>query len=482
MRQVLAVGEWAKRRDGLLEQTLRQLVFMSLLLLGMFNDFALIDPHSAMFRSPSQFLLYLTLVPFGLSIAVFGVKSRRYSVRLEHYLLALFVAWTMLSFFANWEAIAYLAVSGANGAQTYFDTMRFIVLMAICCVVISYVFADDRSLLAVARQGLVWSFILIMPYVLVEFLAKFLFYEPAQRLLAILDVYFHARRGQEYTEIFRLRGLAFEPSFFAAYLCVVFPWLLARSHDTGRMRDMTLVVLALACVVFSRSRTAYVAIPIEILCYLFIARGGESVNRRRAGRRRWTIGILGALLLVISTWVSHDANFPDLLKIVESTPSLLNWSVTSNFTRIGSQEAALRIAVQHPIFGVGPGLSGAYLEYYYPQYIYAGSEVMTWIAGAHRDFSAPAFGLFAQVAAEWGLVGLMIYLALWYRCLAAIRKVVSTTQKKYGLLDADGVALYTSIVGVLVASFGLNGVIFTGYWMLLILAFTYIQCSYRPRI
>jgi O-antigen ligase len=468
--------------DRLLQKTLLFLLFLSLLFLGAFNDFALIDPDSAMLRTPSQVPLYLTAVVFAGYFVCFGVRRRQSVLGMEHQMLALFVFWMLASYVANFYSIATTDATIIAGMRVYLNSMRLIVLMGACCTIFSYVFTDRERVLDVASKAIVWSFIVVIPYTVIEFFAVFLYYEPAQSLMQMLDVYLHARRDDDYTgQIFRLRGLAFEPSFFAAYLSVVLPWLLAAARKRGFWPKVW-VALALAFALLSRSRTAYVVILLELLLFYFLVKKEELKGGWiSASGRILLMGLVIAVVGVVA--VSSDISgsdasalgvAPDQVQEVAGTfSSLLDESVTSNITRVGSQHAALLMALDNPVFGVGMGMSGAHIEHYYPIYFYASDEAQLWLRSAHLDFSAATFGLFVGIAAELGLVGLAIFIALWGVCLKRIYQRM--LPKRGGReLEPYGLALFVSSIGTLTAGFGLNGSSFTGYWLLLALAFIYI--------
>jgi len=463
--------------DRLLQKTLLFLLFLSLLFLGAFNDFALINPDSAMLRTPSQVPLYLTAIVFAGYFACFGIRKRRFAFGTEHQLLALFIFWILASYVANFLSIATTDAATVTGTRIYLNSMRLIVLMAACCTIFSYVFTDREKVLETASKAIVWSFILVIPYTLIEFFAVFLYYEPAQGLMQMLDVYLHARRGNEYVDqLFRLRGLAFEPSFFAAYLSVVLPWLLAAARKRGFLAKF-LLALALAFALFSRSRTAYVVIFFELLLFYVLVKSHEPGKGWSSAIWRVFLAtcfaaLVGAILLVNNV-SDFGGTTEQVAQISDTASSLTDESIGSNVTRLGSQHAALLMALDNPVFGVGLGQAGGHMEEYYPAYFLAGDEAQLWLRVAHFELAAPTFGLFVGIAAELGFVGLAIFLVLWGFCLKRTYQKMVRLRDERGL-EPHGLALFVSSIGTLLAGFGLNGNSFTGYWLLLALSFIYI--------
>lgn len=178
----------------------------------------------------------------------------------------------------------------------------------------------------------------------------------------------------------------------------------------GRRRYLALPYLSVAIValLLTFSRGAW-------LGFLVMLGTLGLVNR---GARRWAVlGILGvAIGLAFVPQLAHRF--------------LTSFDLSANAPRLYIWRAALDMIQAHPIFGVGAGV----FMHVYPQYV---------LPGAPEPVAAFAHNLFLQVAAEFGLVGLAIFLAILGRVMWQAWRLARTGNVFYQ-------GIFAALVGVLI--------------------------------
>ncbi len=139
----------------------------------------------------------------------------------------------------------------------------------------------------------------------------------------------------------------------------------------------------------------------------------------------------------------------------------------STITRFGSQLAAIGLWLDNIVFGVGPGLSGAYLPDYYPNWMLANSnEIQIWTALSKENLGSPTFSIYTRILAEYGIFGAIIACGILTSLISKMRRIIRSIQLTYGERAKIRVFLM-SLAGCLITFFGLDGIGFPGFWILL---------------
>jgi hypothetical protein len=274
----------------------------------------------------------------------------------------------------------------------------------------------------------------------------------------------------------RVTSTLFEPADFGTYAIYVLPWILAALLSTtfprGRMIPilwtkaalLVAAILMLALAMFS-GRTAALGAPAIVVIYvgvcLLLKISGSADGAKAAG----LIMVAGAVLLyLLPLWVV--SSFNDVL--VQSAIASAN---TSNVSRLGTVVILLNLFHDHPLFGVGMGQYGFYVAQYLPPWANT-FEFQRWLGDSNSSFF-PSFAVFAKIAGEMGLVGLLVWVGF---LVDLLRKVWRSIWAKY--LD-DGQFPYFGIaIAVSFFSLGLTGLGMASYRVFWIWALLGLGASY----
>ena len=267
-----------------------------------------------------------------------------------------------------------------------------------------------------------FSFVLTFTYVLLEVV----FYVLPVRIIDIsvmtfLESIFHDRQRVLLMEdMRRVRGFAFEPSYFVPVLFFMLPFIL---------NNRSLVLAWCLTVILTFSPTAYLA----SLAFWFMYKAPKTLNIM--------------VIFIVSVFICLFLYFISVEVIV------IPWNLLSSSTiRIGSWVSSLSMIYNNIFFGVGPGMSGYWVHMYYPEFFYSSWEANNWISLGKNEFSAPTF---ASILTLISVIGVLpVFYTVLYMVLKSSKKKVNNNRL--------GTA---SIVAMLISSFGVNDYSFAGFWI-----------------
>lgn len=142
----------------------------------------------------------------------------------------------------------------------------------------------------------------------------------------------------------------------------------------------------------------------------------------------------------------------------------------SNTIRAVSQNAALRLGLQNPVFGIGLGQFGFYLPEFIIERIreIEDSEVRNTIQKFIRNSPSspwpPTYSLFMRILAELGFIGLGIWLLIWITIIAQFYRHIVQKDNHVNLFM---VSLLTCTIGMIVVMFSHDSFRYSGYWITL---------------
>ena len=184
-------------------------------------------------------------------------------------------------------------------------------------------------------------------------------------------------------------------------------------HEKSRLRRLVAAgsaVLIVAAVILSYSRGAFVTLAVLLLLLALVQR-----------RRRWPVLVGGALVFVLVVAVAPG--YRERLATLQGARGLFSNQAPEQpdaVTRGRATEmlAALNVFRDHPIFGVGPG---QYSPFYSISY-----HMNPEIAFRYIPKSRRAHNLYAELAAETGILGLTVFCSIFswllYRLWQARRR------------------------------------------------------------
>lgn len=420
------------------------LAWFPIALIPMFNDFPLFGGVSIL-RSPSIFsyILFLPLILIwffrtpAYRKSVSDVRGLIYIFWIFLFLVFLFKM-LVLNFYNDRDELAFRFFMGA------FITMTFLLIMSLTFqsltkYSIKELFEHINSAVLFAS----WSLVI---YGLIEFTAPYS--GLSNTLLFFLEYIFHDRPIGDYYGN-SIRSLAFEPS----YLTLPIVFLLALNFINIHKKSNLLVVFFLFLIgILSGSRLLAVILMVTIFIYFALRRG------------------IGMKTIIYSSLMIVPFGFI----LVETILSLftIDANMVSNIQRYGTYVAGFYLILDYPIFGVGFGLGGGYLDNYYPDFFYGTYTSDIWIQGA--SFGGSFLSWPIRFVAEVGLFGTILAFSISFiivRRLFKMRNKYSpnTVEKK----SIDSILSLWFILPI--ASFGIDGYIFMGFWINLGLTLFLIQ-------
>lgn len=195
----------------------------------------------------------------------------------------------------------------------------------------------------------------------------------------------------------RPSSFATEPSIYAAWIAFVWPIVFysARSLRGGRVRigAWLLLVMMVASGYLSHARTFAVILMLQLI-YV----GYWVVQRRQA----WGKRVRSLLFTLCITSVA-------VLILVGRLATLVDVSDNkSNLARLAYTVTGIRVAIAHPLVGVGIGQFGNFFARYVPEFALAIREVRQHAFGMSQ-FRASTFNLFVRFACEFGFpIGILL--------------------------------------------------------------------------
>lgn len=258
----------------------------------------------------------------------------------------------------------------------------------------------------------------------------------------------------------RAQGPVNDPNRFAQILIVLLPMtiFLQRTARTraARLGAAAAGVLVLIGMSLTLSRGAYVALAVIGVVMLV-------VKWARLWRVVAAVALLAlALPMMTPHFVPRLMSISGVGALVSGEPAAARTADSSTLLRTTAMLAALRVSLDHPVLGVGPG---QFAPFYVREYASA-------LDVRFRDLDRPyrAHNLYLELAAELGLVG-----------LAAFLVIVGTVL--YGLWRARGIwrgvdpersdlatALALSLIAYLSTGLFLHLNFLRYYWLLVALA------------
>ena len=250
----------------------------------------------------------------------------------------------------------------------------------------------------------------------------------------------------------RACGPVNDPNYFAQILLVVLPmaFVLTKASQ-GRSAKLTALLLAalvLSGVLLTYSRGGFIVLILLILLMI------------RFGYFRLRHILLGAIpvVAIVAAVAPGYLTRMDSLRGVSDIESVSDAAVRGRLTEM---LAAWNVFIDHPVVGVGPG---QYEPFYSIEYMDDPG-----VAFRQIDKERPAHMLYFELAAETGIIGILIFLGLVLTVLGRIRRARRDCHHRPDLVHlANGIEL--GIVTYLGTGIFLSFAFMRYWWLLLALA------------
>ncbi|MGL5351957.1 MAG: hypothetical protein ACRDA5_01380, partial [Clostridium sp.] len=262
---------------------------------------------------------FIIIIPI---IFMLFVKRREiyFNRTIETDLLAIFMIWICITSILNMSDIfdnTFKGRSGFNKFVLQFMVVIFMLLVSYCSEILIKI---KNITLYDFRKYIAYSLIPVFIYGTIEmlnFAGVFDLSTILEKLSSIFQMYY---RGEVYPK--GIRGISGEVSYFAMYAAFAMPWIISYifTETSKKKKNLFRLVVAylILLLVFSKSRTAYAIIFIEIFLFtamVFIAKTTKKVKIDLAK----AIGVLFVAFYVINnTQVSNiagDENSVDKISI-----------------------------------------------------------------------------------------------------------------------------------------------------------------------
>jgi hypothetical protein len=215
----------------------------------------------------------------------------------------------------------------------------------------------------------------------------------------------------------RLRTVSFEPPAFGNFAGLAWPWLLYAVAVTKRLRRVLHVMLLVAfsiLIMGAEARTGWLLLGANLLScgllkVLFLPLNGR-VNKPVA----WIAGAV-VLLTIGSVIVFYAASLDSVVRVVVRGDSV------SDLSRLAYQITAVSIFASGPILGAGLGQFAFKAALYMPAWGFLSPEIGLSLSGGEAPWPN-TYSLYARLAAELGLIGLLGWLAIWVTLILSVHR------------------------------------------------------------
>jgi len=280
----------------------------------------------------------------------------------------------------------------------------------------------------------------------------------------------------------RLSGLAYEPSWLAAQLTILFfPWLTAYLLSSYKLRIKKWLAAGLLAVgwlvlFLTYSRAGLLVAGVSTAAAV-LAAGGQhikkglgwffkpfakvSISRAFVFRIIIVIGII-AVVLVGFAILSRNPYISNLWT-VSTDKGIVNYFI-DNFAggRLAYVTAGFEVFNEHPFFGIGLGGAGFYMYDHMPEWSQSGipevSEILTPDSGIFLNVKS----MYVRLLAETGIIGLFAFLAFLFSILAS---GLTFLRKGTAFGRFIGIAALQSWVALAITLFSRESLTFPVMWV-----------------
>ena len=132
----------------------------------------------------------------------------------------------------------------------------------------------------------------------------------------------------------------------------------------------------------------------------------------------------------------------------------------SNIARSSMQNAAIKIGIDNPIFGVGLGQFAFNFSDYISENSLRSHEVQVWLDESNPTWP-PVHSLYHRIVAETGFVGLILYFLFFFIiCLKLLIKIIKSKH------DILGSLLLLSYCSIIIGSLTIDTFLLTHFWLM----------------
>lgn len=345
--------------------------------------------------------------------------------------------------------------------------------------------------LRLAVRAVTCSCCVLLVYAIVEVL-YLVGNETAKEILSFINPYIHpivTSHGWWPPLLWKgqLRLVFPEPSNVGNYIAFGLPliWYGYIQADTNRRAALPLTMVMAFLVFMTKARTAYAMLAgmlLLLVCLIFGGRQYELLKKFAVLIVCVTIGFVGYVSFVKTTSLSRANQAQSVVQrtLEDNLVSLASNNKRSNGARYGLLKAHFRTGLQHPLLGVGKGLTGVYVADNFTPEEAANGEISSWIRYQEErgpmaaGYSMPdAMNEFVSRFSSTGILGLGTFLFPFaYVLLRLLKKWVIRK-------DLTAMMMMLALISSMMA--GCNGSLNLMYAVWLLLGLSYAVAFGRER-
>ncbi len=432
----------------------------------------------------------IATILYGYMLVFRKVRSVLLPKEISFKFLVFFLIFIAISGIFNFNGILHNHGYGTGGTARFLKTYLEVIFVTVS-VLIVYDAAKitwRENTFNTVRKALLFSFIIPGAYAFLQALYLFNF----KSILPLINVLFqslHLFLAPKFLNVNyngRINSVAAEPSIFGTYLNFIFPWVLSYFYIAKRNKWIIIALLAYIILInfLTYSRTGYFEIIAAIFAYLLFAKFSNNKSISVITNKI----IIPLIILFISAVVFFGIMKRN--KIINTynslSPSMIfnakknsNW--ISDESRLIPQLIGFKIAMAHPIFGVGFGQFGFYLSKYLPKWALNDPRLKA-ETNPNKSLAVgfpPARGLLALIAAQTGFVGLFLWLSIWISLFYSVFKLYRKMGDKNIYMSLFGIIILSNIIIVFLDWISNDSFRFYSYWFTLGLGLYYIYYGKR---
>lgn len=262
--------------------------------------------------------------------------------------------------------------------------------------------------------------------------------------------------GRQFSRIY---SVCQEPSTFCTYMAFVFPWLFYIAYKDFSYKKIFLVLSGLILTFLSQSRLGYVVVSLEFILLLLFT--STHIKKKRLAE---SVGILFISSFVVAFFYSDEISslIDNIITVFQTLDFYNEGRSTSNYTRYGTQLAGLKMFLDYPVLGVGPGQSMFYMEEYLPFWAWLSPEIQ----GIVQNAAMNIYNVHVKILAEYGMLGGCIWLFFMiYTCINLFN--LYKFERQVYLEDKSYLFIFVSFIGCIISMANFATIIWFQYWLII---------------
>lgn len=443
-----------------IDNLLNNFIFYSIVVAG-FNGIALVQKLYIFSEG------YFWVTTLGLLIFILTIKKRKIYITDVSKLYTFFILWCIGSTLMNINNIIGVRFKGFLGERVMLEDL--FVLIWLLCFIIYYtntLYKKDNVIFWIYKAIKI-SFYISLVFAIIQGIAM-------SGSDIAMDIYISTQKifNVQYANRVDLGmpdylpgiiGTTKEPSAFGNYIAAIFPWLVLGAVYLKRsIISKLLCILAIICVVFSYSRTAYGTILVELIVMMLFIFNKKLINIKTI---IFSIFFIGVAIYFIS---NNDEILEKFLGVIFSFSDEAELGrMTSNITRFSLQVAAFNMFLDNPLLGVGIGQFGMHSVDFLPLWAYLSPEMSIVTNTAAGSIKYGCYNTHLRILAENGIIGFILWAVLILKGIKNYLCVLSNVNNKdKNIVKLILLSYIMSITGFI----NYDVYIFFYYWLFLILS------------